>query len=112
MATSKRGHLVVTLAADLRPLVEGLNRELVVRGAEPVRPEELPEIDHMLHSRLEAGSPLPTRCGRCGGHACLDTFGDYTCLNCGRPVRTRGSLEDVICEVAQGLVDRRVAARF
>ena len=92
--------------------MEGLNRELTARGADAVSPDELPEIDHMLHSRLASGSPLPMRCGRCSGHACLDSFGDYTCLNCGRPVRTRGSLEEVIREVADGLVERRLAARY
>jgi tRNA(Ile2) C34 agmatinyltransferase TiaS len=107
MLIVKKAPFVVTLVADLRPLVVGLNRELLVRGAEPVRREELMEIDRMLYDGLpDRDSPF-ARCRRCGGYVCADTVGDYTCLNCGRPVNARGPLEDVIQEIAQHLIERR-----
>ena len=103
----KKAPFVVTLVADLRPLVVGLNRELVVRGADPVRREELTEIDRMLHDGPPERDSLLTRCRHCGGYVCADAGGDNTCLNCGRPVNACRLLEDVIQEIAQHLIERR-----
>ena len=106
MLIVKKALFVVTLVADLRPLVVGLNRELLVRGADPVRWEELAEIDRMLHDGLPARDSPSTRCRHCGGYVYADTGGDGTCLNCGRPVNAR-RLEEVIQKIVQDLVKRR-----
>jgi hypothetical protein len=109
MLIVKKAPFVVTLVADLRPLVVGLNRELLVRGADPVRREELTEVDEMLHVGLpDRDSPF-TRCRHCGGYVCGDMGGEYTCLNCGRPMNDRGPLEHVIKKIVQDLIERRRA---
>jgi DNA-directed RNA polymerase subunit RPC12/RpoP len=107
MLTVKKAPFVVTLVADLRPLVVGLNRELVVRGADPVRREELTELDEMLHEGLPDRDSPVARCRHCGGYVCGDTVGEYTCLNCGRPINDRGPLEDVIDRIVEELLGRR-----
>lgn len=107
MLIVKKAPFVVTLVADLRPLVVGLNRELLVRGADPVRWAELSEIDGMLHKDLPDRDSPSTRCWHCGGYVYADTGGDYTCLNCGRLVNARRPLEDVIQEIARHVIERR-----
>ena len=98
---------VVTLHADLRPLVVGLNRLLATRGAPPVTKEELPEIDEMLYATLGTRGPEATRCLRCGGYASADGDGELVCLNCGRPVAPRRELNEVIEEIAANLLQYR-----
>jgi len=98
---------VVSLHADLRPLVVGLNRQLEMRGAPPVRKEELPEIDEMLHAVLGSRTSEATRCSRCRGYASVDGDGELICLNCGRPVAPRRELNDVIEEIAENLIRYR-----
>ncbi len=106
MLIVKKAPFVVTLVADLRPLVVALNRELLQRGAVPVQRQELSEIDRMLHDGpLERDLPT-TRCRHCGGYVCADTGGDCTCLNCGRPDASR-RLADVIQKIVQDLIERR-----
>jgi len=102
----KKAPFVVSFVADLRPLVAGLNRELLAQGAEPVQWEELSEVDVMLHERPHASASSATRCLRCGGYLCGDASGEGTCLNCGRSVDAR-RLEDVIQKIAQELLQRR-----
>ena len=103
----KKAPFVVTLVADLRPLVVVLNRELLMCGADPVRREELTEIDRMLHDGPPDRDSSFTRCCHCGGYVYADTSGDYTCLNCGRPVNACRPLEDVIQEIAEHLIKQR-----
>ena len=98
---------VVSLHADLRPLVVGLNRQLATRGAPPVCKQELPEIDDMLHAVLGSRVPEETRCVRCRGYASLDADGELICLNCGRPVAPRRELDDVIEEITEELIRYR-----
>lgn len=107
MLIVKKAPFVVTLVADLRPLVVGLNRELLGRGAGPVQREELAAIDTMLHDGPPDCDSPPTRCRHCGGYVCAGTDEDDSCLNCGRPVNARRPLEDVIQEIAQHLIERR-----
>ncbi len=106
MLIVKKAPFVVTLVADLRPLVVGLNRELLLRGADPVRRQELSEIDRMLHGGSADRDSLSTRCRHCGGYVCAEPGGDYTCLNCGRPAASR-RLADVIQKIVQDLIERR-----
>ena len=105
-AVKKLAPFVVSMFADLRPLVVILNRELLSRGAGPVRTEELPEIDGILHESVRADSPPATRCPRCGGYVCGDMIGDRTCLNCGRPAASR-HLEDLTQRIALDLIEQR-----
>ena len=98
---------VVSLHADLRPLVAGLNRLLASRGAALVRKEELPEIDDMLHHVLGTRASEATRCSRCHGYATMDADGEFVCLNCGRSVAPRKGLDDVIEEIADRLIQYR-----
>lgn len=107
MLIVKKSPFVVTLVADLRPFVVGLNRELQVRGAGPVQQEELPEIDRMLHEGFPDADAPSTRCRHCGGYIYGEIGGDDACLNCGRPFRTRGRLEDVIPKIAGDLIEQR-----
>ena len=104
MPVVKKAPFVVSFVADLRPLVAGLNRELLARGAGPVQWEELSEVDVMLHEGPRA--PASSRCQRCGGYLCGDTSGEQTCLNCARPVDAR-RLEDMIQKIVRELVERR-----
>jgi len=107
MLIVKKSPFVVTLVVDLRPLVVGLNRELLVRGAGPVRQAELPDIDRMLHEGFPDADSPSTRCWHCGGYIYGEFGGDDACLNCGRPFKTRGRLEDVILKIAGDLIERR-----
>ncbi len=107
MLIVKKAPFIVSLVADLRPVVRGINEALVAYGAETVRAEELAEIDRMLHDDLRGGASRPVRCPRCGGYVYADATGDYTCLNCGRPGGTTRLLENVIQQIAQGLIERR-----
>ena len=67
---------VVTLHADLRPLVANLNRVLAKRGAAPVQKHELPDIDEMLYAALGNRAAEAARCSRCGGYASADSDGE------------------------------------
>lgn len=98
---------VVTLNADLRPLIGGLNRELESHGAEPVRKVELSEIDGMLQEVLGASASGVTHCPHCQGYVSIDLDGELTCLNCARPTTPRMELDDVIQQIAQRLIERR-----
>lgn len=106
MPVVKKAPFVVSFVADLRPLVAGLNRELLAHGAEPVQWEELSEVDLMLHAGPPDRAAQATRCQRCGGYLYGDASGEHTCLNCARPVDAR-RLEEVIQKIAQKLVERR-----
>ena len=107
MLVVKKVHsFVVSVVADLRPVVGGLNRELLSQGAEPVCREELPEVDRMLHEELGVHGSQSTRCPRCGGYIFTEAVGEETCLNCGRQGASR-NLEDVIQKIAQGLIAQR-----
>ena len=104
---SKAFSHVVSLHADLRPLVVGLNRQLASRGVAPVGKEELPKIDDMLHQLLGTRASEATRCPRCHGYATMDADGEFVCLNCGRSVAPRKHLDDVIHEIADRLIQYR-----
>lgn len=104
---SKGYSFVVSLNADLRPLVGALNRELASRGDEPVRKEELPDIDEMLQQVLVSPDSEVTQCPHCQGYVSIDLDGDLTCLNCARPAVPRRGLDDVVENIAQKLVDSR-----
>jgi hypothetical protein len=104
---SKGYSFVVSLNSDLRPLVGILNRELESRGAEPVRKEELPEIDEMLQQALVSPNSGITHCPHCHGYVSIDLDGELTCLNCARPAAPRRGLDDVVENIAQRLVDFR-----
>ncbi len=107
MLIVKKAPFVVTLVADLRPLVVGLNRELLVRGADPVQSAELPEIDRMLHQGVPDRDSPSARCRHCRGYIFAEAGGDDTCLNCGRSFNARGPLEAVIQEIAQHVIEQR-----
>jgi hypothetical protein len=106
MPVVKKAPFVVSFVADLRPLVAGLNRELLSRGAEPVCWEELSEVDLLLHEGPPDRVTLATRCPRCRGYLLIDASGEHTCLNCARPTDAR-RLEEVIQQIVQQLVERR-----
>ena len=106
-SVSKGYSFVVSLNSDLRPLVGGLNRVLVSRGIDPVRKEELAEIDDMLQEVLVSSSSGITQCPHCQGYVSIDLDGDLTCLNCARPAVPRKALDDVIEKIAQQLVESR-----
>ena len=96
-----------SLAGNVRPLIGGLDRQLVNSGAGPVRKEEWPEIDRMLHEDLGAPTSESTCCHRCGGYVSTDIDGDSVCLNCGHRTSSRRQLSDVIQMMAQKLIERR-----
>lgn len=96
-----------SIFADPRPLLAILNAELLSRGAELVRREELPEIDEVLYEGAQ-GTPTQTdRCRRCEGFVCADIQGNQTCLNCGRAAVTSRRLEDLIQKIAIDLIEQR-----
>ena len=96
-----------SIFVDLRPLLAVLNRELLRLGAEPVRREELPEIDEVLAARAQGSPAQPDRCRRCEGFVCADIQGNQTCLNCGRAAVTSRHLEDLIQKIAIDLIEQR-----
>lgn len=102
-----RFHFVASLVADLRPFVDGLNRELLSQGVEPVQKEELPEIDRMLHEGLEAEPVRGTNCPRCGGYVYGAWTTEQTCLNCGGPAGGSRELEDEMDRIARELIAQR-----
>lgn len=97
----------LSIFADPRPLLAMLNAELLSRGAELVRREELPEIDEVLLEGAQAGPSQPDRCRRCEGFVCADIQGNQTCLNCGRAAVTSKHLEDLIQKIAIDLIEQR-----
>ena len=103
----KKAPFVVSLVSDLRPLVELLNRELLEHKAQPVRREEFPEIDTILHEALRVHASWSARCDRCGGYVSIDVTGDRTCLNCGWAAGASRHLQDVIGTIAQDLLEHR-----
>ena len=98
---------MVSLAGNVRPLIGGLDRQLVNSGAGPVQKEEWPEIDRMLHEDLGAPASESTCCQRCGGYVSTDIDRDSVCLNCGHRTSSRRQLSDVIQMIAQKLIERR-----
>ncbi len=98
---------VVSLHADLRPLITKVNGVLAVQGAPPVRKDELAEIDEMLHRALASRATEGTRCPRCHGYASLDGDGDLICLNCGRPAMPNKQLDEVSNEISLNLLHYR-----
>jgi hypothetical protein len=44
--------VIVSSNSALYPIIRDIHRELASCGAEPIRKEELPEIDPMLHEGL------------------------------------------------------------
>ena len=103
----KKFLFVVSLAGNVRPLIGGLNGQLANRGAGPVRKEEWPEIDRMLHEDLRAPASESKCCHQCGGYVSTDIDGDMVCLTCGRRTSSRRQLSDVIQMMAQKLIERR-----
>ena len=107
----KRFSFVVSLAGNVRPIIGGLDRQLADSGAGPVRKEEWPEIDRMLHEDPGAAASKSTRCYQCGGYVSTDIDSDSVCLNCGRRTSSRRELLDVIQMMAQKLIERRAESR-
>ncbi len=99
--------LVVSLASGLRPLIVGLNRELLDHGADPVQKEEWPVIDEMLHEDLIDPPAKGARCVHCAGYLGSEMDGELMCLNCGRSAAPRKNLAEVVEEITQRLIERR-----